>query len=108
MKMGEPRRILVIDDHVETLDLMGDIFADAGHHAELATGVSADLSEVLAARRLPPGLAAVARDVDFGYPVAAVEGEAAQFDVLVSRQLVAIHYTGDERADVEAIDRGRR
>jgi CheY-like chemotaxis protein len=45
----QSRRILVIDDHAETLELMGDIITDAGHQADLATGVSPDLAEVLKA-----------------------------------------------------------
>ncbi|HEX6474575.1 MAG TPA: response regulator [Candidatus Limnocylindria bacterium] len=50
MKADVPRRILVIDDHVETLELMGDIFADAGHETELATSVGADMADIVAAR----------------------------------------------------------
>ena len=45
-----PPKVLVIDDHAETLELMRDVFAEVGYESDLASEVSPDLAEILESR----------------------------------------------------------
>lgn len=96
------RRILIIDDHVDSVTGLAELLSSEGHHVETATDGTAGLA---AARHLCPDL--VLCDLDLpgldGYGVARALRQDAE---LAHIRLVALSGFGDESAVRQARDSG--